>query len=95
MEPTVPEQWRNWEEVVLDDMEVLDEVQHLGLCAARAVYHAMNLMTHCIEHLLYDGSVGTGWAEHQLASIEWRTLDSIGQLQATTVDKFLWHGMIV
>ena len=35
------EQRRNGEEIILDDMQVLDEVEHLGLCATGAVYHAV------------------------------------------------------
>ena len=56
------EQGWDREEVVLDDVQVLDEMQHLGLRTARTMYHAVDVMAHGIEHLLDYGSVGAGWA---------------------------------
>lgn len=55
------EQRWNGEEIVFDDTAVVShKVQYLGLCAARAVYHTVDLGTERIEQLLNYRCVGAG-----------------------------------
>ena len=64
------EQGRYGEEVVLDDAAVVAyEVQHLGLCAAGAVYHAVDFGTKRVEQLLHYRGVGAGGGEDELSGI--------------------------
>ena len=39
-----PEQWRRWEEVVFYDVYLIGKVQHFGLGAAAAMYHAVYVL---------------------------------------------------
>ena len=76
-------------------MQVLDEVEHLGLCATGAVYHAVNLLTHTIEHLLDDRGIGARGAEDKFAGIEGTALNGVGKMKPTTINEVLGHCVIV
>ena len=65
---------------------VTDEVEHLGLCATCAVYHTVDIRAQLIKHLTDNGSVSTGGREHQLTSINAKSLDGIGQMFCSAVD---------
>ncbi len=61
------EQRRDGEHVVLDHMLVLHEVHHLGLGAAGAMHHAVDVGAHLFEYLLDYRGIGACGREHQLA----------------------------
>ena len=90
------EEGRHGEHVVLDDAAVFThKVQHFGLCAARAVYHAVYFGTHLVEQTLDDGSIGASGGEHQAAGVERCALNGVGESVRSAVDKFLGHGLVV
>ena len=62
------EEGRHGEHIVLDDAAVVAyEVQHLCLCAARAVYHAVDAGTKGVKEFLNDWGVGAGGGEDKAA----------------------------
>ena len=90
------EQGRYGEEVVFDDAAVVaHEVQHLGLCAAGAVHHSMNLRTKGIEQLLHYRSVCAGGGENQLSGIQRTALYAICQFQSAAVDQLFGYGLVI
>ena len=46
------EERRNREKIVFYDVQVLDEMQHLGLRTTGTMHHAMDVVAHSIEHFL-------------------------------------------
>ena len=84
------------EEVVLDDAAVVaHEVQHLGLRAARAVHHAVNLRAKGVEQPFHHRSVCAGGREDELAGIQRAALYGIGQAECAAIYQFLGHGVVV
>ena len=74
------EQRWNGEEIVFDDTAVVShKVQYLGLCAARAVYHTVDLGTERIEQLLNYRCVGAGGGKYQLSCIQRTVFDTVCQ----------------
>ena len=89
------EERRHGEHVVLDDVQFVDEVQDLCLCATRAVHHAVYVVAHLVEDLLDDGSVGAGGGEHQFARIDGTSLDGVGQVLGARVYQFTGYRLVV
>ena len=89
------EQRRDGEQIVLDDTYSIDEVQHLGLCPARAMHHAVDVVAMLVEHPLDDRGVSACGRQHQTAGIDGTALDGIGQAQMPRVDQVLWDGMVI
>lgn len=89
------EQWRNGEEVVLYYVEVIYKVQHLGLSAAAAMNHAVNLGTVFVEDATDDRRIGTGGGEHHLAGIYARNFGGVGETLAATIDHLLRKVVVV
>ena len=80
------EEWRDGEEVVFDDVEVVDEVEDLGLRAAAAVYHAADGGTVLVEDAADDGGVGASGGEDHLAGIDPGDFGGVGEAAAAAVD---------
>lgn len=80
------ERW-NVEQVVFDDVDVVDEVEHFGLCAAAAMHHAVDLAAQLPEHFDDDGRIGARWGQHQLACVDGRSGYGVGQATFAGIDK--------
>ena len=90
------EEWRYWEHVVLHNLAVFAyEVQNLGLGTTCAVNHTVNLWAKLIQELLDYWGIGTGRSEYQLAGVDRRTLNLIGQLILAAVNQLVWHCVVV
>src|SRR5690606_16482471 len=61
-----PEEGGDVEQVIFNYMEVIDEVQDLGLGTSAAMHHPVYLRAVIVEYLLNDGGVCAGGGEHQL-----------------------------
>ena len=90
------EQGRHGEHIVLDDAAVVaHEVQHLGLCATCAMYHAVDFGAQLVKQALDDGSIGAGGGEHQLSGIDRRTVDGISQLILAAIHQVVGYCVVV
>ena len=90
------EEGRNGEEVVFDYQAIVAyEVEHFRLCASRAMHHAVDVRTECIEQLLDHRRIRAGRREHQLAGIDGRAFYQVGQLQVSAVYQVFGHGVVV
>ena len=89
------EQWRDGEEVVFDDVDVLDEVHDFGLGTSRAVHHAVDGGPHLVEHLLDDGGVGARGAKDEFAGVDGASRDAVGEAEASGVDQVVGDGGVV
>ncbi len=90
------EQRRNGEKVVFDYAAVVTyEVQHLGLCAARAVYHTVDFGAECIQKLLYYRCVGAGGGKYQLSCIQRTVFDTVCQFQLATVYQLFGYSLVI
>ena len=88
------EEWRYWEHVVLHYLAVLAyEVKNIGLGTTGAVNHTVNLWAKLIQELLDYWGIGAGRREYQLAGVDRRTLNLIGQLILAAVNQLFWHGV--
>ena len=53
-------------------------MQHLGLGAAGAVHHAVDLRPQLVEQPFHHRGVGTRWREHQSAGVDGGALHRVG-----------------
>ena len=81
------EQQRGFEQVVLDNMQSLDEMQHFGLAAARAVYHAVEVVPVVAQYLFDDRGVGPCRGEHQFTHGQILTRHLVGEFVFPGVDQ--------
>ena len=90
------EEWGDGEHVVLDHAAVVAyEMQHLGLCASRAVNHTVDVGTHLVKHLLDDGSIGAGGGEDKLSGIYGSTFHLLVETVGTAIYQFVGNSMVV
>src|SRR5690606_5309867 len=71
-------QRRNVEEIVFDNMQAVDEVQHFCLCSAAAVDNTMNALAVLGEHLHHNRSVGACWGQYKLTRVNAHLGNHIG-----------------
>ena len=74
------------EEVVLDDMEVVDEVQYLGLGTSAAVYHAVDFGPVSIKDATHDGCIGACGRKDHASGINVSHFGGVGQALLAAVD---------
>ena len=82
------EEGRHGEEVVLDHMQMVYEVEHLGLSAAAAVYHAADVRAVLVEDATDDGGIGAGGGEDHMASVDSGYFGWVGKAAAAAIDHF-------
>ena len=89
------EEWRDGEEVVFNHVEFVDEVQHFGLGAAAAVYHAADVCAVLVEYAPDDRGVGAGGGEDHFACIHSGYFGGVGESPRAAVDYVLWQVVVV
>ena len=89
------EQRRHGEEIVLYHMFSFDKVHYFGLCAARAVYHTMDIRTHLVKQFLDYRSVCAGGGEYEFSGIYRCAFHFIGQAACPGIYQFCRNCMIV
>ena len=88
------EQRRGGEEVVLDHVQLVDEVQHLGLGTAAAVYHTVDFWAGFVKYAANDGSVGAGGREDHLAGIDASHFCGVCQTFAAAIYHFVGQTIV-
>ena len=83
---------RDRQEVVLDVMHACAEADALGLTAAGAVHHAVNVVAVFGEELLDDRRVGAGRAHDRVADCHARVGERIGHFVRAAVKELLIRG---
>ncbi len=91
-----PEERRNWEHIVLNDMTVVsDKVEHFGLGSSSAVYHSVYLRTKFIKYALDDWGISSGGREYKASCCYGSPFDSVVKVIVSAVYEFVRHGMVV
>ncbi len=76
-------------------MHVAHKVHYLGLCTARAVYHAVNRWSQLTEYRLYDRRVCARGRQYEFAGVDGCALYGVGEAACAAVYKFLGYGVVV
>ena len=80
------EERRDGEKVVLDDMNIVDKMEHLGLGTATTMNHTVDVGTELVEDTADDRCIGTGGREDHFAGIDARHLGRVGEVFGATID---------
>ena len=75
----------NGEEVVFDYVQVVDEVEYLGLCAAAAVNHATDVGAVLVEYASDDWGIGAGGGEYHFAGVYSGYFGGVGETAVAAV----------